>query len=62
MERIIKKWIPIFIATSAGILTLTGYLFPRTVLADYRDRLVEWAVIVAAFAFILGLFLSLIHI
>jgi hypothetical protein len=56
MERIIKKWIPIFIATSAGILTLTGYLFPRTVLADYRDRLVEWAVIVAAFAFILGLF------
>jgi hypothetical protein len=56
MVRIIRKWVPIFIATTAGLVALAGYLFPRTVLSDYRDRLVEWAVIIAAFAFILGLF------
>ena len=56
MARIIKKWIPICMATGAGVVSLAGYLFPQTVLSGYRDRLVEWAIIVAAFAFILGLF------
>lgn len=56
MTRIIRKWVPIFIATSSGILTLAGYLFPRTMLSTYRDHLVEWAVIIGAFALILGLF------
>jgi hypothetical protein len=55
MGRIIRKWIPIFIATAVGIFALAGYLFPRTVFSAYRDRLVEWAVIIAGFAFVLGL-------
>jgi hypothetical protein len=61
MGRIIRKWIPIFIATGVGIFALAGYLVPGTLLSNYRDRLVEWAVIVAAFAFILGLF-NLLHV
>lgn len=56
MERTVKKWIPIFIAVAAGLLTLGGTLFPQTVLGGYRDELVEGAVIVGAFAFILGFF------
>lgn len=56
MRRIIRKWIPIFIATGSGLLTLAGYLFPNTGFSTYRDQLVEWAVIIAAFALILGLF------
>ncbi len=58
---LVKKWAPIFIATFAGLLVLIGYLFPTPLLVDYRghptelrDVLVEWAVIVAAFAFVLG--------
>jgi hypothetical protein len=54
--RIVRKWVPVFIASGVGIFALAGYLFPRTILSDYRDRLVEWAVIIAAFAVILGLF------
>jgi hypothetical protein len=56
MRRIIRKWIPIFIATTSGLLALAGYLFPDTGLSVYRDRLVEWAVIIGAFALILGVF------
>lgn len=56
MRRVTKKWVPIFVAITSGLLTLAGYLLPRTVLSVYRDRLVEWAIIVAAFALILGLF------
>ena len=56
MRRVIRKWIPIFIATGSGLLTLAGYLFPDTGLASYRDQLVEWAVIISAFALILGVF------
>ncbi|HEY74432.1 MAG: hypothetical protein DRJ03_23120 [Chloroflexi bacterium] len=58
---LVKKWAPIFIATFAGLLVLVGYLFPTPLLVNYRGRptelrdvLVEWAVIVAAFAFVLG--------
>lgn len=54
MTRVVRKWIPLFIATSTGLVTLAGYLFPDTMLAGYRDRLVQWAVIVAAFALIYG--------
>lgn len=56
MRGISRKWIPIFIAIASGLLTLAGYLFPNTVLSSYRDQLVEWAIIVGAFALILGLF------
>jgi len=58
---LVKKWVPIFIATFTGLFVLVGYLFPTPLLVDYRGRptelrdvLVEWAVIVAAFAFVLG--------
>jgi len=56
MSRLVKQWIPILIATITGLVVLAGYLLPTPPLTYYRDRLVEWAVIVAAFAFILGLF------
>ncbi len=55
MRRVVSKWIPTLVAVVAGVLTLAGYLFPRTPLGSYRDRLIEWAVIVGAFAFVLGL-------
>nr|HID15101.1 hypothetical protein [Anaerolineae bacterium] len=56
MSRLIKRWIPILIATITGLVVLAGYLVPSPLSTYYRDVLVEWAVIVAAFAFILGLF------
>lgn len=54
MDRLIKRIFPTSIAIGTGILVLLGYLFPS--LAVVRDELVHWAVIVAAFAFILGFF------
>ncbi|HEY67041.1 MAG: hypothetical protein DRI79_12505 [Chloroflexi bacterium] len=56
MSRLIKQWIPVLIAAITGLVVLAGYLIPSPLLIYYRDRLIEWAVIVAAFAFILGLF------
>ena len=63
MSHLVKKWIPILIATITGLVVLAGYLFPNYLtvyyqgrLAEWRDVLVEWAVIVAAFAFLLGVF------
>jgi hypothetical protein len=56
MRRVIRKWIPIFVATASGLFTLAGYLFPDTILSTYRDQLIEWAVIIGAFALILGMF------
>lgn len=55
MGHVVRKWIPTSIAVITGLLTLAGYLFPQTLLGSYRDQLVEWAVIVGAFAVILGL-------
>ena len=62
MSSLVKKWIPILIATITGLVVLFGYLFPNRLLTFYRGRvtelrdvLVEWAVIVAAFAFVLGM-------
>jgi len=52
---LVKKWIPIFIATLTGLFVLVGYLVPNSLWAYYRNYLVEWAVIVAAFAFALGM-------
>jgi hypothetical protein len=62
MSSLVKKWIPILIATITGIVVLFGYLFPNRLLTLYRghvtelrDVLIEWAVIVAAFALLLGM-------
>jgi len=61
ISSLVKKWAPVFIATFTGLLVLVGYLFPTPLLVGYRGRptelrdvLIEWAVIVAAFAFVLG--------
>ena len=48
MGRIVKQWIPAFIATIVCLLVLFAGLRLRT-------TLIEWAVIIAAFAFFLGL-------
>lgn len=56
MTPIIRKRIPLLIAVVACVVTLAGYFFPTTIAGSLRDQLVEWAIIVAAFAFVLGLF------
>ncbi len=62
MSSLVKKWIPVLTATITGLIVLFGYLFPNRLLTYYRGRviewrdvLIEWAVIVAAFAFFLGI-------
>ncbi|MFQ6100960.1 MAG: hypothetical protein ACE5OS_06955 [Anaerolineae bacterium] len=64
MSRLIKRWIPtLLFVTLPGLAVLFGYLFPNRLLVLYRGRptelrdvLIEWAVIIAAFAFALGMF------
>lgn len=57
MSNLVKQWLPaILFGTLPGLVVLLGYLSPDSAWAGYRDYLIEWAVIVAAFAFILGLF------
>lgn len=56
MGRLMKQIVPTTVAVGAGLLVLLGYLFPQSLLATVRDELVRWAVILAAFAFILGFF------
>lgn len=56
MGRLTKRVFPTAIAVAAGCLVLLGYLVPYPLLTFVRDELVRWAVIVAAFAFILGFF------
>jgi hypothetical protein len=56
-----KRIVPTAIAAAVGVIVLTGYLLPRglpayPVFAFLRDRLIQWAAIVAALAFILGFF------
>jgi hypothetical protein len=52
---VIKKWLPVFVAALAGVVVLLGYLLPGTLASAVRDRFVEWAIILVAFAFLLGL-------
>ncbi len=55
MGRIVKQWIPAFIAMIVCLLVLFGGL-------QLRTTLIEWAVIIAAFAFLLGLLnVGLVH-
>ena len=56
MSRLVKQIIPTGIAAITGLVVLFGYLLPSSMLAHFRDSLIEWAVIVAAFAFALGIF------
>ncbi len=61
MERFTKRVLPTAVAIGAGVLTLLGYLFPIAPFVGVRDEMVRWAVIVAAFAFILG-FLNVLRV
>lgn len=61
IRRLIRKYIPTTIAAITGTLVLLGYLFPVDRLTRTRDTLIEWAAIVAAFAFLLGLF-NVVHV
>ncbi|HEC34237.1 MAG TPA: hypothetical protein ENI37_05920 [Chloroflexi bacterium] len=56
MERLAKRILPTAVAVAASLLVLAGYLIPYPVLTFMRDQLIRWAVIIAAFAFILGFF------
>ncbi len=57
MTHLVKRWIPVLLfAVLPGIVVLFGYLIPDPTLVYFRDRLIEGAVIVAAFAFLLGTF------
>jgi hypothetical protein len=56
IEDLIKKWIPTFLAIITCAFVLAGYLMPEGPMVYFRDRLVEWAVIVSVFALLLGLF------
>ena len=66
---LVRKWGPIFVAFITGLTVLIGYLLPSPLLVNYkgrstelRDVLVGWAVIVAAFVFIMGVFnLARVH-
>ncbi len=57
----LRKWLPIGVATAVGFLVLVGYLVPGFAPVRYAGRelglgevLVEWAVVLGAFALILG--------
>jgi len=52
---LVRKWLSIVVASATGILVLLGSLWrTHLALAEIRNTLVDWAVIVAGFAFILG--------
>jgi hypothetical protein len=63
MSSIIKRWLPILLALFSGWIVLAGYLMPdlTPALAGLRDGLLRGAVVVAAFAFILGVF-NILHV
>lgn len=61
MRHIVRQWIPFLIAAGTTLIVLLGYIFPDALAFDYRGQrtpvqhiLAEWAVIVASFAFVLG--------
>ena len=55
MDRLVRHWIPSSIAIIVFLLVLLGYALPGA-LPGLHHLLIEWAAIVAAFAFLLGVF------
>lgn len=53
MSRLIKTWIPSAIAIATCTVTLVGYVLPGV--SRLTSHLVDWAVIVGAFALLMGL-------
>lgn len=56
MGRLTKRILPTAFAIAAGLTVLVGYLIPIPQLIILRDQLIRWAIVIAAFAFILGFF------
>jgi len=56
MERLTKRILPTAVAVAAGLFVLTGYFIPFPIFVFLRDQMIRWAVVIAAFAFILGFF------
>mgnify|MGYP000608740422 CR=1 FL=1 len=61
MSKLVRQWIPFIIFLPVSLIVLLGYLVPVPGLLYLRDRLVEWAIIVAAFALLLGTF-NILHV
>lgn len=56
MRRVLGRWLPIAVATITGILVLGGYFLPGVpFFVGARSTVLDWAIIVAAFALLLGL-------
>ena len=59
-----KKILPVtnaIVAIISGVFVLLGYFFPR-VFGDLQSLLIGWAIILAAFALLLGIFnLAMVH-
>ncbi len=56
MKRLLGMWLPIAAASVTGLLALGGYFLPWVrSLSDARAIILDWALIVAAFALLLGL-------
>ena len=56
MRRAVGSWLPMAAALVAGLLVLGGYFFPLVpLLSESRALVLEWAVIVAGFALLLGI-------
>ena len=49
-----KRILPTVIAISAGLLVLLGTLFPNTPLYQVRFLLIQWAILIGVFAFIVA--------
>lgn len=61
MSRIVKEWVPFLIFLPVSLIVLMGYLIPAPGLIYFRDRLIEGAVIISAFALLLGVF-NILHV
>jgi hypothetical protein len=53
--KLIKKYIPLAIVFTFGVLTLASYYIPHKVSENYLDIVSQWENTVYAFAFLLGL-------
>jgi hypothetical protein len=63
-DLVVKKILPVtnaIIAIASGVLVILGYFF-KGVFEDIQSVLIGWAIILAAFALLLGLFnLAMVH-
>jgi hypothetical protein len=56
VSSLVRRWLPtILFGTIPGLVVLFGYLLPIEGLADLRDILIDWAVILAGAALFLGI-------